>query len=309
MPKLRLRLGTRSSALARWQANWVAAQLVSAGVEVELVPITTRGDASHRDTIADIGSPGVFTKELQRALLDEQIDLAVHSLKDLPTDAVMGLLLAAIPERADARDVLVSGNGEPLVSLPRGARIGTGSVRRRAQLLHHRPDLRMADIRGNVDTRLQKLANGDYDALVLAYAGLARLELQDQVSEIFEPAVLLPAVGQGALGIEVREDDTATRTAIAPLNHHATHQAVHAERALLAALGGGCLAPVGGWARVIADGRLQLDAVVLSADGKTRLAASGVAHLDAPLPLGAEVAGRLINDGASVLVDQARSEI
>ncbi len=187
---------------ARWQAHWVAAQLAASGVEVDLIPMTTRGDAD-RASIGNIGSPGVFTKELQRALLDGQIDLAVHSLKDLPTDVVEGLVLAAVPARESPHDVLISRRG-PFDALPSGSVIGTGSLRRRAQLLHVRGDLQMRDVRGNVDTRLEKLAAGQYDALVLAEAGLKRLGMEGQITNIFQPEVLLPAVGQGALGIEAR---------------------------------------------------------------------------------------------------------
>ena len=306
MSTLRLRLGTRASALARWQAQWVATQLTAGGVQVDLVLITTRGDTVQRDPIGNLGSPGVFTKELQRALLDDRIDLAVHSLKDLPTDVVDGLVLAAVPEREDPRDVLISREGKRFEQLPQGATIGTGSLRRRAQLLHLRADLQMRDIRGNVETRLQKLAAGQYDALVLALAGIKRLGLDAQITQILEPDILLPAVGQGALGIETRVEDRATRAALERLDHGPSHQAVLAERMLLAALCGGCLAPVGAWARQEADGQLRLDAVVLSADGRQRLAASGLAAPEEALQLGSDVASRLIAQGASTLIQQSR---
>lgn len=305
MSKLRLRLGTRASALARWQANWVAAQLSSAGVDVELILITTKGDAQTRDPIGNLGSPGVFTKEIQRALLDERVDLAVHSLKDLPTDEVDGLCLAAVPERESARDVLISRSGLPFDRLPAGAVIGTGSLRRRAQLLYARGDLQMGDIRGNVDTRLEKLAAGEFDAIVLAHAGLKRLELEDRITEVFTADWMLPAVGQGALGIETRAADTATRQALAALDHEPTHQAVLAERSLLARLSGGCLAPIGAWGRVVA-GQLQLDAAVLSPDGRERMAASSSAPTTAAVRLGVELAEQLITGGASELIAQAR---
>ena len=233
-----LRLGTRASALARWQADWVAGQLTAAGHAVELVPIATQGDTSATAPIGSIGSPGVFTKELQRALLDGRIDLAVHSLKDLPTDPVEGLVLAAVPEREDVADVLVSRDRMPLAALPRGAVMGTGSLRRRAQLLHFRPDLEMRDIRGNVDTRLQKLRAGQFDAIVLAAAGLKRLGLAGEATAAIPLEIMLPAVGQGALGIESRVDDAITHSALAPLVHSPTQQAVIAERALLAQLAG-----------------------------------------------------------------------
>lgn len=303
----RLRLGTRSSALARWQAQWVADQLTTAGVEVELVPIATRGDASQQTKIDELGSPGVFTKELQRALLANQIDLAVHSLKDLPTDAVEGLELAAVPQRESALDVLLSREGFTLSQLPFGATIGTGSARRRAQLLHVRPDLEMEAIRGNVDTRLRKLSDGEFDAIVLAHAGLKRLELDNQITEYLQPGVMLPAVGQGALAIEIRSSDTATRAMVEQLDYPASRRAVLAERALLAALGAGCLAPVGAWARLQADGRLRLDAAVLSLDGKRRIAASDHAAVEDCLRLGADVADQLKGQGALEIIAQARA--
>lgn len=307
MANLRLRLGTRASALARWQADWVAAQLISRNVDVELVPITTRGDQSQDDAIGNIGSPGVFTKELQRALLERRIDLAVHSLKDLPTEEVEGLCLAAVPEREDPRDALISRRGLRLDELPAGATVGTGSLRRRAQLLHARSDLVMRDVRGNVDTRLKKLADGQFDALVLAHAGLKRLGLAGQITEILDPEVMLPAVGQGALALEARADDNPTRTSVEPLDHRVTRQAVVAERALLADLEGGCLAPIGAWARLESAGQMRLDAVVLSADGRQRIADFAASSIDAARRLGGEVAARLIEAGARELIRQSRA--
>jgi hydroxymethylbilane synthase len=306
MSTRRLRLGTRASALARWQANWVAAQLLARGVEVALVPIATRGDVQADEPIAEVGSPGVFTKELQRALLDERIDVAVHSLKDLPTDEVRGLCLAAVPERENPRDVLVSRAGLSFARLPAAATIGTGSLRRRAQLLHARGDLEMRDVRGNVDTRLEKLAAGQYDALVLAQAGLRRLGRENAITEILGPDLMLPAVGQGALGIEARADDARSRGAVEPLDHAASRRAVLAERSLLAELAGGCLAPIGAWARVDGEG-LRLDAVVLSADGRERLAASGQGAIDEPSRVGADVARQLLALGAADLIRASRS--
>jgi hydroxymethylbilane synthase len=293
--------------LARWQAEWVAGQLTARGVEVELVPITTQGDADQRDPIGKISStPGVFTKELQRALLDRRIDLAVHSLKDLPTDVVPGLLLAAVPERESVRDVLISRAGQRFSELPKGAVIGTGSLRRRAQLLHARPDLQMKDIRGNVDTRLAKLRDGQFDAIVLAEAGLKRLGLAEQITEVLPEGLMLPAVGQGALGIEARADDADTRQALTALNHAATHQAVIAERSLLSTLLGGCLAPVGAFAQVLGDSVLNLQAVVLSYDGARRIAASAAAPLKDAASLGRQVADNLMSQGAAALIAAAR---
>ena len=311
MTVLRLRLGTRASALARWQAGWVATRLEECGVEVELVPMTTKGDAHSRDPIGNLGSPGVFTKELQRALLEDRIDLAVHSLKDLPTEVIDGLCLTAVPERESPHDALISREGLSFDALPSAAAIGTGSLRRRAQLLHARGDLRMCDIRGNVDTRLEKLLSGQVDALILAEAGLKRLGLADRATQILSDSWMLPAVGQGALGIECRSADTVTREALAVLDHPPTHLAVLAERSLLAALAGGCLAPIGARAKFDSDGRLQMDAAVLSSDGSRRIAGSATAPPDSPErrdaeALGVDLAETLIAQGASALIAEAR---
>lgn len=276
------------------------------GVAVELVPITTRGDAEQADPIGNLGSPGVFTKEIQRALVEERIDVAVHSLKDLPTDMIEGLCLAAVPQRETVYDALISREGLDLESLPRGALIGTGSLRRRAQLMHARDDLQMRGIRGNVDTRLEKLAAGQFDAIVLAVAGLKRLGIESRITQLLEPPLVLPAVGQGALGIEARALDRVTREALAPLDHEPSHQAVIAERSLLAALAGGCLAPIGGWARPDADGKLLLSAVVLSSDGRRRLTHEDRSDPAAADSLGRLVAEQLIAQGADKLIADVR---
>lgn len=304
-----LRLGTRASALARWQAEWVCAQLTQSGHDVELVPITTTGDIQQKDRIGNLGSPGVFTKELQRALLDNRIDLAVHSLKDLPTDEVPGLVLAAVPERESPFDVLVSRQAKSIAELSPSARVGTGSLRRRAQLLHKRSDLQMLDIRGNVDTRLRKLADGEFDAIILAEAGLNRLGLAEHIAAVLDAEVMLPAVGQGALGIETRSDDSSTREAVRKLDHAATHEAVLAERSLLAALLGGCLAPVGALAKVNDAGMLALTAAVLSADGSQRIAAAAtsMATASGAIELGRNVAAQLHAQGAGQLIAAARA--
>jgi hydroxymethylbilane synthase len=300
-----LRLGTRASALARWQAEWVAARLADLQVEVELVPLTTRGDAEQREAVSSIGGVGVFTKELERALLASEIDLAVHSLKDLPTDEVPGLTLAAVPFRESPFDVLVSRRGT-LEELPTGAIVGTGSLRRRAQLLHVRPDIEVRDVRGNVDTRLEKLAAGQYDALVLAEAGLARLGRVREITQVLSPPVMLPAIGQGALAIEARSGDERFLAAVSRLDHPVTHAAVRAERALLAALAGGCLAPIGAWACPLAAGPLRLDAVVLSPDGQRRIAACATGDAEHAGELGARVANDLLAAGAAELVELSR---
>lgn len=303
-----LRIGTRGSALARWQAEWVAARLTELGIEPELVLITTQGDVSQRGPVGAIGTRGVFTKEIQRELVEQRVDVAVHSLKDLPTDLVPGVLLAAVPERAPVADVLVSRQGLPFQQLPAGARLGTGSLRRRAQLRFVRPDLETLEVRGNLDTRLRKLTEGVCEALVLAQAGLQRLGLGGQITEVLPTFLCLPAVGQGALGLECRQDDAATREALAALDHPPTHVAVCAERALLAALQGGCLAPIAAWGRV-AGGRLELSGRVLDRDGTRRLDASlseNVENLEAAVELGQRVAEALLAQGAAELIAAGR---
>ncbi|MBI1902726.1 MAG: hydroxymethylbilane synthase [Planctomycetia bacterium] len=305
MAALRIRLGTRASALARWQADWVAGRLRQLGANVELAPIATQGDRDQRGPIAAIGGQGLFTKELQAAVLDGRTDLAVHSLKDLPTDSVAGLCLAAVPERGPTADVLVSRGGLALDKLPPGARVATGSIRRRAQLLFVRQDLAMADVRGNVDTRLRKLDEGQFDALVLAEAGLVRLGMQNRVTQVLPPSIMLPAVGQGALAIEAREDATEIRQLVQLLDDQNARAAVLAERALLAALRAGCLAPVGASARV-EHGQLRLAAVVLSPDGRRKISAEGSGDISAPEGLGERVAAELLAKGAAELIASAK---
>jgi hydroxymethylbilane synthase len=300
-----LRIGTRGSRLARWQADWVAERLRRLGQPAELLEISTHGDVQQAGPIEEIGAPGVFTKAIQRALLAGEVDVAVHSLKDLPTDSVDGLLLAVVPPREDPADVLVSNVAKSVAALPRGARVGTGSLRRQAQLRHLRPDLVIENVRGNVDTRLEKLDAGRFDALVLAKAGLARLGCAERITQVLLPEIMLPAVGQGALGIECRADDAATRAAVAALDDGATHAAVLSERALLAHLRGGCLAPVGAWGR-FEGGVLHLSAVVLSSDGRQRLEANGSALPGDGEALGRRVAESLLAQGAAELIAAAR---
>ena len=300
-----LRIGTRSSPLARWQAEHIAARLRQLGNEVEIVFITTQGDV-RSGPLGQIGGQGLFTKEIQRALLTEEVDVAVHSLKDLPTEAVEGLTLGAVPARESPGDVLVSTKAKDFASLPAGARVGTGSLRRRTQLLHARPDLVVQDIRGNVDTRLRKLDEGEFDAIVLAEAGLTRLGLSQRITQVLSKDLMLPAVGQGALGVEVRASDQRAQDAVRPLDDAGTRAAVVGERALLAELRGGCLAPVGAWGRIEA-GQLLLDAVVLSSDGKTRLHAYSEALPDNAAFLGRRVAQSLRQQGSDELIAASRS--
>jgi hydroxymethylbilane synthase len=306
MPEQTLHIGTRGSALARWQANWVAEALKATSTSCTLVEIATHGDQRPDDSIGSLGADGVFVKELQKALLDGRIDVAVHSLKDLPTDPVPGIALAAVPQRQSPFDALVSRDRKSLQSLPSQARIATGSIRRRAQLLHARPDLQMVDVRGNVDTRLRKLDEGQFDALILAEAGLNRLGLANRITELLRPPVLWPAVGQGALGIETRTNDHRAHEAVAAIDDPETHQCVIAERNLLAALRGGCLAPIGALATIEDDGRLHLSATVLSPDGKRRLTADRLGNAADAVQIARTVAEQLLADGAAKLIDAAR---
>jgi hydroxymethylbilane synthase len=306
-----VRIATRASPLARWQAGHVAALLRAAapGVTVEIVHVTTAGDRNQTGPLSQFGGMGVFTREVQTAVLDSRADLAVHSLKDLPTETAAGLTLAAIPDREDTADALLLpvGPGQPhdLGSLPLDSRIGTGSLRRRAQLLHLRPDLQMHEIRGNVETRIARLDAGDYDALVLASAGLRRLGLDGRVVQRLEPPVMYPAVGQGALGIECRESDAPLRALLARIDEPRARACVTAERSLLAALRAGCHAPVGATTRT--DGaRLELEAVVLSHDGHERLVAQSTSSIDRGAELGREVANLLLAQGAQRLITPPR---
>ncbi len=246
----RLRIGTRGSSLALWQAEWVKSQLLGGQQEliVELVVIKTTGDKILDVPLAMVGGKGLFVKEIEEALLDGRADLAVHSVKDMPAELPEGLHLAAMPPREDPRDALISKNGAGLDKLPHGARVGTSSLRRAAQLLHLRPDLRIETLRGNVDTRLRKLESEGLDAIVLAAAGLKRMELSQVISEYLEPERILPAVGQGALGIETRIGDVSTNEIVASLIHQQTVTTVRAERAFLKRLEGGCQVPIGGYA-------------------------------------------------------------
>jgi hydroxymethylbilane synthase len=267
-----LRIATRGSALALWQANHIGERLAQLhGIESELIRIRTSGDYFQSASVAQVGeqtgTKGIFIKELEEALLAGAADLAVHSMKDVPTENPAGLIFPAITQREDVRDCLISRDGAKLKDLQSGARMGTSSLRRQSQLLHYRPDLELLDLRGNVDTRLRKIAAGEFDAIVLATAGVNRLGSSDKITEILSTEIMLPAVGQGALGIETRADDRDTVRLIAALDDAESHAAVTAERALLRELEGGCQLPLGAWARR-ENGELRLEACVFSADGK-----------------------------------------
>lgn len=290
-----LRIGTRGSALALAQAGWVAARLGAGGTPVTVVTVRTAGDRTQNDP-SMMRVRGEFVTELEGALADGDIDLAVHSAKDLPTDAAPGTVIVAWPVREDPRDALVGTGGAGLAGLPRGARVGTESPRRRAFLLLTRPDLDVRPIRGNVDTRLAKLDAGEVDVLVLAVAGLARLGRADRISEPLDPAAMLPAVGQGALAIQMRAGDPRSRE-VAPLDDRATRAAVLAERAFLRAMGGGCRAPFAALARV-EGARLALDAAALDPDGREILRDVAEGGVEEAEELGRSLAGMLLGRGA-----------
>jgi hydroxymethylbilane synthase len=303
-----IRIGTRGSKLALWQAEYVANFLRQAGYPVKLVILSSQGDYDERNLV-EIAGEGIFTQTLQRALLSEQIDVAVHSLKDLPTKEVEGITLAAVPPRDSVHDALVSRHGCPLIGLPPGARVGTSSPRREAQLRLLRKDIDVVPIRGNVDTRLAKLDAGEFDAIVLAEAGLNRLGLAARISERFHPRLMLPAPGQGALGIEIRSSDSARRIPFRGIHDHDSHVCVTAERSLLRTLQVGCSAPVGGWCHHILPGKLKIQGAVITADRRFEI------ELEAELPpnggyeeeiaiadkLGQEAARAFIGQGAIII--------
>ncbi|HEV8674976.1 MAG TPA: hydroxymethylbilane synthase [Methylomirabilota bacterium] len=299
----RVRIGTRGSPLALRQAALVAEGLRGAwpGLAVELVAIRTSGDKLPQADLAVIGGKGLFVKEIEDALLEGRIELAVHSLKDLPAGVPKGLTLAAFPEREDPRDVLVSRSGAGLAGLPAGARIGTSSLRRKVQLLARRPDVEVEAIRGNVETRLRKLETVPYDGVVLAAAGLRRLGLEPPGAVILSPDEMLPAVGQGTLAVETREDDEATRRLVEALDHAETRAATLAERAFLEAVGGSCTTPLAAYARFEA-GRLRLSAFVATPDGTRVLRHEEALDRGTPGDLGELVATRMLAQGAAEIV-------
>lgn len=301
----KIRIGTRGSKLAMWQAEWVSGQLTRRGHKVELAIIATQGDISSA-SLSQVGGQGLFTKEIQRELLLGHVDVAVHSLKDLPTVPIDGLTLAAVPERETTQDCLLSRNGLGFEELPSGSTVGTGSSRRAAQLLAWRSDIAIEDIRGNVDSRIRKMEEGRYAAIVLAAAGLARLNLISHITQFLPQTRVLPAIGQGALGLECRSDDQATRLALEQLNHAASFAAVTAERALLSSLLAGCMAPVAALAQLNGDGQLELTAGVFSVDGQQAIRAIRSGGAEHAASLGRELAQELILQGADKLIAAAR---
>jgi hydroxymethylbilane synthase len=302
---MKIRIGTRGSKLAIVQCEWVRERIRSTNpaVEVGLVRIKTEGDKILGSPLSKIGGKGLFVKEIEEALLDGRVDLAVHSMKDLPAELPEGLILAAFPEREDPHDVLISNGNLPLSELPKGGRLGTSSLRRAAQVLHLRPDLEILPLRGNVDTRLKKLKRGDFDAVILAAAGINRLGLAEEISQILTTVDVLPAIGQGVLGLEVRRDDRTVIDLLAAMNHRPTELAATAERAFLQKLEGGCQVPIAGLARLDGDA-LNLEGMVAELDGSRLLRDKIRGPGEQARELGASLAGRLIDAGAGEILDR-----
>jgi hydroxymethylbilane synthase len=299
-----IRIGTRGSRLAVWQAEWVCSRLLAlhSQYEAELVKIKTTGDKIMDVPLARVGGKGLFVKEIETALLEGRIDLAVHSMKDMPAEIPPGLCIGAMPERENPLDVLISRNGHSFESLPPSARIGSSSLRRGAQVLHVRPDVTVHPLRGNLDTRIRKLETEDLDAIIVAAAGVKRLGLEARITEYLAEAIMLPAIGQGALAIEIREDNDATQRLIAPLDHRETHLAVKSERAFLARLEGGCQVPIAARARIVGE-ELQLTGLVAEADGSVLLRETIRGPVGEHETLGVELADRLLKKGGRRILE------
>jgi hydroxymethylbilane synthase len=304
----KLRIATRKSPLALWQAEHVRARLLAlhAGLQVELLTMSTQGDRILDSPLAKIGGKGLFVKELEQGMLEGHADIAVHSMKDVPAELPDGLCIAAILEREDPRDAFVSRQYVSIDELPEGARVGTSSLRRQCQLRARRPDLRIRDLRGNVGTRLAKLDAGDYDAIVLACAGLKRLGLEARITAALVPEVMLPAIAQGVIGIECRADDARVQALIDPLNHAETLQRTRAERGMNATLAGGCQAPVAGYA-VIGGAGIELRGLVGRPDGTDIIRADISGPVQEAEALGKRLADELLSRGARQILDELLS--
>ena len=301
-----LRIGSRGSILARWQAEFVRKQLFQlTGVEAEIIVIKTSGDKMQQSPLTQIGGKGIFIKELEEALLEESIDLAVHSVKDIPTQTPGRLHFPAVCRRDDVRDCLISHTGTLLANLKQGARVGTGSLRRQAQIRHYRPDLDFRDLRGNVDTRLRKVESGEYDAIVLSKAGLDRLGWSQKITESLSTEISLPAVGQGAIAIQSRVSDRDADEILSKLDDLETRTAIIAERALLSALQGGCQVPLGAWARM-ERAELVMEAVVCSVDGTQYVRQKATAPPDQAAQLGEHLARVLAEGGARSILEEVQ---
>ena len=298
-------IGSRGSQLALWQANWVKSQLerLHSNVDINVRVITTSGDKIQDVPLAKIGGKGLFVKEIEEALLVKEIDLAVHSMKDVPMELPAELVVSVITKRESPLDALISKNGETLANLPQGATIGTSSLRRSSQLLKYRADFDIRPLRGNVDTRLRKVKEGNYDAIILASAGLNRLGWASNITEEISDEVLLPAMGQGALGIETRLDDAKTYDLISALNHEQTNNAVTAERSLVGRLDGGCQVPIGAYAK-IDDNLITLMGLVASLDGKMIYRSENVGPVGDAINIGQELGSKLLKMGANEILEK-----
>ena len=303
--KKKITIATRGSMLALWQANHIkdSIEKTHAGTTVELLKIKTTGDKILDVPLAKVGGKGLFVKEIEEALLDGRADLAVHSLKDVPTELPEGLGLAAITEREDARDALISNGNKKLSELPQGAKVGSSSLRRQCQLLKVRPDLNIVSLRGNLDTRIKKVESGEFDAIILAAAGMRRLGWEERISECISSDILLPAIAQGALGIETRNNDDQINEIIAFLNHSGTSAAVRAERALLKRLEGGCQVPIAAYGE-LEGGTLRLRGLVGSLDGKTLITDELTGSIAEPERLGVDLAEILLDKGAGEILEE-----
>ena len=305
-----VRIATRKSALALWQAEYVKAQLehFHPGINVVLVPMTTKGDIILDTPLAKVGGKGLFVKELEVAMLEDRADIAVHSMKDVPVAFPEGLGLEVICPREDPRDAFVSNTIKSLAELPQGAVVGTSSLRRQCQIKALRPDLDIRDLRGNVNTRLKKLDNGEYDAIILAAAGLIRLEMPERIQEFIEPEVMLPANGQGAVGIECRTTDEALKALLAPLGCETTRIRVLAERAMNRALEGGCQVPIGSYAVIQKNGEIFLRGLVGATDGSEILTSEIIGSIDEAEQLGNVLAEQLLEKGADKILRQVYAD-
>jgi hydroxymethylbilane synthase len=303
--KKTIKIGTRGSKLALWQAEWVKSQLTAhnPGLTVDLLRIKTSGDKILDVPLAKVGGKGLFVKEIEEALMSKKVDLAVHSMKDVPTDLPESLYIAAVTKREDPRDVLISRNKVSLRKLPPGAKIGTSSLRRQSQLLKLRPDFQMITLRGNLDTRLRKLETEGLEAIVLAAAGVKRLGYEDSITEYLDPFLMLPAIGQGALGIEIRRNDDFVKKLVAVLDDPETHVTVLAERAFLRRLQGGCQVPFAAHA-LVKDGKMHLKGLVASVDGQRIVAGELEGDKSRAEALGVELAEKLIRQGAGEIIQE-----
>ncbi|MGG4497912.1 hydroxymethylbilane synthase [Brevibacillus reuszeri] len=302
------KVGTRRSNLALTQTNWVVDQLKGLAPEAdfELHEIVTKGDRILDVTLSKVGGKGLFVKEIEQSLFDKETDFAVHSCKDMPSELPEGLVIGAIPKRVDPRDVLLSKDGKTLDELPEGALVGTSSLRRSAQILAHRPDIQIESLRGNIDTRVRKLEEGNFDAIILAAAGLERVNFEGEIAQFLPVEISLPAVGQGALAIECRADDEEMLALLKRIDHEPTRRAVTAERSFLHKLQGGCQVPIGAYATVAEDNLITLTGMVGSPDGKQLF--KNTATGNDPLALGIQVAEALLAQGAGEVLEQVLRE-